>query len=576
MILRRLYELAERERLLDDPAFEAAPVPFIVKIGRDGEYLGIEQRRGTIPIPTKKGPPKNKPDKGKELLIAKAHGNTANLGFARFFADTLARVLPISEEAKSIASRKTFWKQMEEAAEKTNDPALLAACEFGRVLAADSKIKQDVINELQTLKPGPGDRCTLAWNPDEGRTIVERESVRNWWRCFYAKFDQDRQSDGPQGICQVTGEYGPIATTHPKLPTIPGGMAAGVCVVSNDKDAFLSYGLEGAANAAIGFRAAEGYTRAITALIQQKLHPSKVAIGNTLFLFWTRQKCELDDILACIEGRDPVLVPKVLESWKEGKHATVMDENAFFCLMLSGNSARVVVRDYLEAQLPEVKTNLAAWFADLKIIEPWGKEIVSVFPRWQLELATAMDSDGVTSDLSAQLMNASLKRYPLPDNVLTACLRRLQAEGADGFRSTRMGLIKLILKRKGVEMNEQLTETQASPAYLCGRLMAIFERLQWGALGNVNANIVDRFYGTASTSPGLVYPRLFKSAQQHLGKLQSVKPGMAFNLQKDLECLCNQIKCFPNLLTLTQQGEFALGFYHQRAAYRKGNTDKAE
>ncbi len=569
MILRRLYELAEREKLADDPAFEAAPIPYIIKVGRDGEFLGIEERRGEVTIPTRKGPPKTKPDRGKELLATRAHGNTANSGFARFFADTLARVLPVCNEPKSMASRKTFWEQMAKAAADTGDPALLAACVMGRTVAAEA-----VAAELGKYKPGPGDRCTLAWHPDEGLTILDREPVRQWWRGFYTRFDQARQGDGPQGICQITGEMGPIALTHPKLPTIPGGMSAGVCVVSNDKDAFLSYGLDGAANAAIGFRAAEGYTRALTALIQQKLHRSRIGLGGTLFLFWTRQKCEMDDMLACFDSNNPELVAKVLRSFDEGREATAMDTNEFYCLTLSGNSARAVIRDYLEARLPEVKTNLRQWFTDLRIVEPWGKELVTYFPLWQLALATARESDGVLPSLPGQFINAALKNLPLADNVLAACLKRLAADGADGFRATRMGLIKLILTRKGTPMSEELNVGEGTPAYLCGRLMAVFERLQFGALGNVNANIVDRFYGTASTSPGLVYPRLFKSAQQHLGKLQGEKPGMAVNMQKDIERVCGSISAFPNLLTLTQQGEFALGFYHQRAAYRKGKDNQ--
>ena len=125
-------------------------------------------------------------------------------------------------------------------------------------------------------------------------------------------------------------------------------------------------------------------------------------------------------------------------------------------------------------------------------------------------------------------------------------------------------------------MSEELDPSRMTPAYVCGRLMAVFERIQWGALGDVNASIIDRFYGTASTSPGLVYPRLFKSAQQHLGKLQSEKPGMAVNLQKDVEGLCGAIAKLPGFLTLTEQGEFALGFYHQRAAYRKGRESKTD
>ena len=36
MILHRLYELAKRENLLDDPAFEKLPVPWLISIGDDG------------------------------------------------------------------------------------------------------------------------------------------------------------------------------------------------------------------------------------------------------------------------------------------------------------------------------------------------------------------------------------------------------------------------------------------------------------------------------------------------------------------------------------------------------------
>ncbi|EQD58346.1 CRISPR-associated protein, Csd1-type [mine drainage metagenome] len=106
--------------------------------------------------------------------------------------------------------------------------------------------------------------------------------------------------------------------------------------------------------------------------------------------------------------------------------------------------------------------------------------------------------------------------------------------------------------------------------------MAVFERAQWGALGEVNANVVDRFYGTASTAPGLVFPRLFKSAQQHISKLENEKPGMATNIKKDLEGLCRQVKQFPHLLKLHEQGEFALGFYHQRAEYRRQGAENRE
>src|ERR1700693_1913367 len=109
MILTRLHELALREHLLDDTAFEEQPVPFVVKLGKEGKFLGIDQRRGPVTIESKKkeAPPKIQPDKGKPLAVPRPHGNAANVGFARYFVDTLPRILPVRDEPKSLRSRAT-------------------------------------------------------------------------------------------------------------------------------------------------------------------------------------------------------------------------------------------------------------------------------------------------------------------------------------------------------------------------------------------------------------------------------------------------------------------------------------
>ncbi|MCZ7582832.1 MAG: type I-C CRISPR-associated protein Cas8c/Csd1 [Deltaproteobacteria bacterium] len=42
MILRSLYDYAIDHKLLEDPAYEERPVHYFVRIGRDGDLLGIE------------------------------------------------------------------------------------------------------------------------------------------------------------------------------------------------------------------------------------------------------------------------------------------------------------------------------------------------------------------------------------------------------------------------------------------------------------------------------------------------------------------------------------------------------
>jgi hypothetical protein len=237
MILRRLHELALREHLLEDPAFEELPVPYVILIGSGGKYLGIEERRGTVVIPSKKkgGEPKTYPDKGKPVRVPRAHGNTANPGFARYFADTLARVLPITDDEKSARSRKTFWEQIARAAGETDDPALRAIQAFGQSLQDNAQVAAQVKADVTKCEAAPSDRCTLALADDKGLTVLDRDTVCSWYRSFFQGVSAGKQAGGPRGVCQVTGEIGPLPTTHPiRLAGVPGGLPTGVSIVSYD------------------------------------------------------------------------------------------------------------------------------------------------------------------------------------------------------------------------------------------------------------------------------------------------------------------------------------------------------
>lgn len=102
------------------------------------------------------------------------------------------------------------------------------------------------------------------------------------------------------------------------------------------------------------------------------------------------------------------------------------------------------------------------------------------------------------------------------------------------------------------------------PGYLLGRLLALLDKLQQDALGSVNATLVDRYYGSASTTPVAVFPSLIRRSQHHLSRLRKDRPGQAVNQEKLLQAICQPLARFPRTLTLDQQGLFALGFHHQR------------
>ena len=108
-----------------------------------------------------------------------------------------------------------------------------------------------------------------------------------------------------------------------------------------------------------------------------------------------------------------------------------------------------------------------------------------------------------------------------------------------------------------------------SPGYLFGRLLALIERIQQEALGDVNASVVDRFFTGASATPRAVYPRLLKNVRHHVRRAKD-NPGGAGRVIW-LERLLDDVlaglpaeKGFPPHLDLEQQGLFLLGYHQMR------------
>jgi len=140
---------------------------------------------------------------------------------------------------------------------------------------------------------------------------------------------------------------------------------------------------------------------------------------------------------------------------------------------------------------------------------------------------------------------------------------------------TRFGLVKAFLIREGdTNVKPYLNEGHPSPAYHCGRLMAVYARLQYAALGDVGAGVVQRFYAAASATPSLVLGRLARLSQFHLNKLE---PGLARYFETKIANIWSRIGDRPpGALKLEEQSLFALGYYQQLAADRAEKAAASE
>lgn len=223
---------------------------------------------------------------------------------------------------------------------------------------------------------------------------------------------------------------------------------------------------------------------------------------------------------------------------------------------------------------------------------------------------TKKDSSTRPSNLTYNaIFDAAWRGTKLPFRLLASAIARQCIESAKGraeddkgeFESrlrARTALIKLYFYSKHVNkpthpdrnMNEQTHENQNHPAYLCGRVLALMDKIHNEAHGKSTASSpAGRYYGSASSTPALVLPRLCKLAQVHLEKIGG---GLAHKLQhgvpkeksdppieRDFEGLADLIARFaadakwPRTLSLEDQGRFAIGFYYEKCRkwprYRK-------
>ncbi|HHW44209.1 MAG TPA: type I-C CRISPR-associated protein Cas8c/Csd1 [Desulfotomaculum sp.] len=536
-MLHRLKEYADGLNL--PPAmYKKTAVPWIVDLDGDGRLLGF--------VPTSSG---KKKDRGKELVVPHPGSRTSGIK-ANLLADKAEYALGVYKDNKSRERHQAFVALVNECLNSTGDPAVAAVVRF---LAGLEKGIIEIPEEITSEQ-----WVTFRVND---RLVTDIRAVQEFW------YRSHMAGDGSLTECIICGELRQPVSPHPvNIKGIPGGQTSGLALISANSSAFESYGLEKSLIAPTCHECAERYATAINKLINQE--ETHYRIGSLMYLFWTR-KGSFSPV-SLFRTADPGEVKALLESVKRGRDYTAIDEDAFYATALSASGGRVVVRQWLETTVGEVRRYMARWFRLQGIVENNG-DPGSPIPLFNLAASLYHDANrDMHPNVPRVLLDVALKGGPLPRWLLYLAVKRNRAE--QGITRPRAALIKMVLlsweKMKGDEEMEKLESQNSDPAYLCGRLLAELEAVQRAVMPGTNTTIVDRFFGTASSAPASVFGRLLRGAQYHLGKLRKTSPGTCHALQERLEEIQSRLTYFPKVLTLEQQALFALGYYHQRAADR--------
>jgi CRISPR-associated protein Csd1 len=566
-------------------AWEEKPVPFLLEIGPGGVFLSPVRREKQVVRGTKTF---NQPE---SLTIPKSPVNRNSGLHPLLGADDIKYVLgvgPWSEdkpEAKLNAAERheAFVDLLKRAASKTLDPALEDCVRF-----YERPDQVELAREsLKDAKPG----TLIALSA--GGPVVSRPTVRTFWNRHFETAFQTRVASGGFGECLVSGQVGPIAPTHDKIKGLSsvGGQASGVSLMSFDKSAFRSYGWEQNANSPVSPGRATAYVLALNALLRGD--GCRKDIAGTAFIFWTRKRANFD-LMNLLDRAEPEQVKALLQFDPQADP----DPNMFYMAGRSGNGARLQVRSWIAESLPRVKANLKGWFEGLAVVGPTGQ--IAAHPKfWQIPLALEREGEPPAHQILSLVRRAvEGQSQPLGYQILNAVLSRLRhpPESKPGgkeandryetrFTPVRLGLVRLCLNdldTKGITMNPSVDLKQNDPAYLCGRLLAVFENLQesvYSSAGEskINMTVADRYYSLASTNPRAAFPKLESLAKSHFRKLSRTKPSWKNAIERDVADLSERIgTSFPPMLSLDGQGRFALGYYHQKAEQTRQRIEASD
>ena len=631
MILKALYDYYQAMAELGQVApsgMEWKAIPFIIVIDEDGTFRRVIDTRDK----------ENK--QGREYLVAKAKGRSGSRSYAisqilwdhsgyvlgiptddseekqvmapkqhKAFKQELAKLRELFPENKGFKAIELFYEKYEE--KKEEEPSDLFAEE---VKDLSNIIPEDILQEIKK-KVGANISFLLSTESNPNKLISSHEDIQS----YQAGGSEEEGED--KGRCLVTGEQGTIARLHGGISLF--GAQANATLISFQKfSGYDSYGKEQGLNAPISQPASDAIISGLNMLLEKDKNTS-YRIGETTFVFWnTLQDDELlknyqeatftglpsdsdfdEEEEATSTSKKKVakknpeqetkVVIQALRSALGDKNANIDRKNSdrFYILALAPNAKRVSVKLWMEGPVSEIVGNTLAHLDDMNIVRFGGlldEETPPLRPVYRIMKAiyTATDSTKWPRQVVQELLESIIKGLPYAPALQMACLERIHHDHTSKYPVTelRAALLKAYINRKHrknpqiKQLTMALDKSNSNPAYLAGRLFALLERIQEKAIPGVKANITDRYFRTASATPGIIFGRLLQLSAFHLSKIKKEHGGLGFyfdrQIQEVLELLPGGQATFDKFFTPDQQSIFAVGYYHQKA-YRDQKAESA-
>lgn len=417
----------------------------------------------------------------------------------------------------------------------------------------------------------------------EGQEAQDDPEIRDCWENYRA------QNDGEDnGICLVTGKKAEISRIHKAIKGVPGAQSSGAALVSFNAPSFESYGKEQSYNAPVGKYAEFAYTTALNYLLSQRDYT--FSLGDSIIVYWAEsgkeqyQKCFLNMFRPTKDNQKKL--KDIFDSLKEDTKIYLEDaemdpKQNFYILALAPNAARLSVRFFYVNSFGNILQNIAEHYERLKIVKPaWAEQDYLGIRDMLNETVNQKSKDKAPApDMAAQVLQAILSGGRYPTSLYANTLIRIRAESGDKKISWgRAAIIKAyLIKNYDCMKGEKfmgLNKDCNDAAYVLGRLFSVLETIQKEANPTITTTIRDRYFNSACATPAVIFPVLIKLKNSHVKKLERDKGGTKVYYEKELTEIMGKLDDFPKRLSLEQQGQFDLGYYHQQQEKYKKGEDK--
>jgi len=592
-MLHELVELAtklQNEKKLPPASYKPKSVTWVIDLSGDKPHLKGPFKKGEfreVLAPARQRSARVSPNNLKPYLL---------LDDARY-------VLGIPEDDKNDAKmdeaklmNEGFIRLLQEAYAKTGAGELAKILEF----------LNHPLPEAFRQKIKAKDTVTFQIDPEI--LPFERPEMQRFWSEYLAK---DLLSDN-EAECSICGKKKAYVRYIPSPVYIP-NLGQSCQLTSFNSSSFESMGKSQTKNAPICFSCATLTVDTLNYLLQESRHYTVVlsnerdplrlkeqknkksnerdSLRSQIAVYWLKQSAKkdwngiaVDQQLLAAPIRNLIfdekakrrVPPPELEQLRELvkvpktglEQALRLDEASFHMAILSANKGRLVVREWIHTSVSRLLNNLRQYLDAICIVHPRGEQ--DEIPPLPLILQAIEVSD---ANLVRQFLRTIYQGYAPPDHLLVVALQhfRLPQVLTDVAETQRYHALASVLKlaltygKEEAKTMGNFNPGYLKPSYLCGRLLAVLEEIQQRASGfKVGSTVVQRFYGAASTAPASTFgPLLRLATTAHLPK---VSPEMERLLEEVLKHL-DEAGGFPSTLSLKQQAEFGLGFYHQRAEF---------